>query len=221
MLSRSSALNACVAILLLSCGGRESRVHDGLSAQQILDGTAAAYQRAATYLDAGTVDRAGRLYVKLLLAVHTGEWGDRFRTSLSRGGECAFEYVARGGRTFTASGNASSGSVRTPYLPAQHFASWRDAALAIGGPTSRAAAPATQLFFGERRSESILSLRDLERLPDDELRGVRCAVIRGSTQRQRFKIWIDGAHRVLRIQHFLGAADEPVADVRYTEVTLR
>ncbi|MEA2570481.1 MAG: hypothetical protein QOI24_2482 [Acidobacteriota bacterium] len=221
MSPRSSALVLCVATLLLSCGGRPQRVHEGLSARQILDGTAATYQRAATYVDTGTVDRGGRLYLKSLHALQSGTWDDRFRTRISRDGDCLFEYTARGGRTFTAAGNAGTGTARTPYGPAEHFESWRAAVLAIGAVTSRAAAPATELFFGERRTESILSLRDLERLPDDEIHSIRCAVIRGRTPRQRFTIWIDAGFRMRRVQHFLGAADEPVADVRYTEVTIR
>ena len=221
MPTRSSALILIVALLLLSCGGRERRVHENLSAQQILDGTAATYQRAATYADAGTVDRGGSTFLKFLHALHSGSWDDRFRTRLSRGGDCVFEYVARGGQTFAAAGNARAGTVRTPYRPAEHFESWSAAVRTIGGVTSRAAAPATELFFGERRSESLLSLRDLERLPDDEIRSVRCAVIRGRTPRQRFTIWIDGDYRMLRVQHFIGTAPEPVADVRYTDVTLR
>jgi hypothetical protein len=221
MPTRSSALILLFATLLLSCGGRERRVHEGLSAQQILDGTAATYQRAATYADTGTVDHGGSTYLKFLHALQSGSWDDRFHTRLSRGGECIFEYAARGGRTFTAVGNAGAGIARTPFRPAEHFESWRAAALAIGGVTSRTAAPATELFFGVRRSESLLSLRDLERLPDDEIRSVRCAVIRGRTPRQRFTIWIDGGYRMLRVQHFIGTGREPVADVRYTDLTLR
>jgi hypothetical protein len=159
--------------------------------------------------------------VKVLSALHDGGSGDRFTTHLDRGGACRFQYTRPNGQTFTVVGDDRQGAASTPYGPAQRFESWRSALGSIVGVTAASALPAVQLFLGESRSESVLELRDVERLPDDQIRGVRCAVIRGRTPRQRFTIWIGPDNRMLRVQHFIGSAKEPVADVRYTEVTIR
>jgi hypothetical protein len=223
---RSSVIRAsksllCAALVVVSCAQREPDVHAGLSAREILNRTAARYSRATFYSDKGSVDRGASTHLKVLTFLQNGDWNDRFATRLVRGGNCEFRYTMHASKTFTAVGDATHGIATTPYRPPEQFDSWRSAVRTLVGVTAAAGIPATQLFNGERGAESILEMKNLQRLADDEVRGMRCAVIRGATPAQSFTLWIAPDFTLRRVERFQRAHPNTRIDVQYDDVTIR